>query len=228
MSEIQLVIFDCDGVLIDSEIVAAAAELEVYKPYGLEMDAAEFSARMAGLTSADVKLRVEEELEMPLPDKVIEETKANVDEKVIHEAKMIDGADTVLDLLDQARCVCSNSPSERLERVLGRLGLYDRFRPYVFSAYQLDPPMPKPKPDLHLKAISEFEVEASKTVIIEDSVTGVQAGVAAGCRVIGFTGASHSFAGHADQLVEAGAETVVSRLTDVPAVVEAFAHWDGV
>ncbi len=228
MSEIQLVIFDCDGVLIDSEIVAAAAELEIYKTFGLEMDVAEFSAKTAGLSSPDVKLKVEEELEMQLPDRVIEETKAAVHEKVIHEAKMIEGADTVLDLLDQARCVCSNSPSDRLERVLGRLGLYDRFRPYVFSAYDFDPPRSKPRPDLHKKAVGAFDAEAGKTVIIEDSVPGVSAGVAAGCRVIGFTGASHSFAGHADLLVEAGAETVVSRLADVPAVVEAFARWEGV
>lgn len=228
MSEIQLVIFDCDGVLIDSEIVAAAAELEIYKTYGLEMDAAEFSARMAGLTSSDVKAKVEEELDMHLPDKVIEETKANVNEKVIHEAQLITGADSVLDMLDQARCVCSNSPVERLERVLQRLGLFDRFRPYVFSAYDFDPPISKPKPDLHLKAVKEFEVDAKKTLIIEDSVPGVLAGVSAGCRVVGFTGASHTFAGHGDQLMEAGADTVISRLSDLPAVVDAFADWDGV
>ena len=69
---------------------------------------------------------------------------------------------------------------------------------------------------------------AKKTLIIEDSVPGVLAGVSAGCRVVGFTGASHTFAGHGDQLMEAGADTVISRLSDLPAVVDAFADWDGV
>lgn len=227
MTEIQLVIFDCDGVLIDSEIVAAAAELEVYSEYGLEMEPMEFAARFAGLDSIGVKSRMEEELGRELPDKVIEETRAKVNEKVGAEAKIIPGADTVLDMLDQARCICSNSPSIRLKESLSRVGLYDRFRPYIFSAQDTDPPVFKPKPEIFLKAMEEFSVSPKQTVIIEDSIHGVEGGVAAGARVIGFTGATHSWHGHAQELQDAGAETSISRLADLPAMVSAFSEWDG-
>ena len=228
MTQIELVIFDCDGVLIDSEIVAAAAELEVYKEFGIEMTPAEFAERCAGMSAYDVKKHIEEELGFELPDRVIPDTRKLVNAKVIAEAQLIEGADAVLDLLDQARCVCSNSPPERLEQVLTRVGLYDRFRPYVFSAQEVDPPVFKPKPDLFLRAFEEFAVKPDQVIVVEDSVHGVEGAITAGARVVGFTGATHTFPGHADQLLEAGAETAISRMADLPAVVEAFGEWNGV
>ena len=228
LPDIQLVIFDCDGVLIDSEIVAAAAELEVYSEFGVEMESAEFAERMAGLSSHDVRRAIEADLGMDLPDRVIADTRKLVNEKVIAEAQLIPGADTVLDLLDQARCICSNSPPERLKQVLSRVGLHDKFRPYVFSAQETDPPLFKPKPDLFQKALAEFNASPKETVVVEDSVPGVEGAKKTGCRVVGFTGATHSYRGHSDQLIEAGAETVISRLNDLPGIVEAFSMWDGV
>jgi len=228
MAGIGLVIFDCDGVLMDSEIVAAAAELEIYKEFGVEITPEEFSERFAGQDSTAVKAKMEEELGRPLPERVIAETHSNVNDKTIADAKMIKDADTVLDMLDQARCICSNSPQERLKGMLGRVGLYDRFRPYVFSAQDIDPPVFKPKPDIFFKAFEEFNVKPNEAIVIEDSVHGIEGARRAGARVIGFTGASHTYPGHADQLIEAGAETVISRHADLPSVVEAFSEWDGV
>lgn len=228
VTEIQLVIFDCDGVLIDSEIVAAAAELEIYSEFGVEMDIHEFSKRMAGMEAGAVKKQIEADLGMELPDRVIPDTRKRVNEKVGLEAKLIPGADTVLDQLDQARCICSNAPPERLTQVLSRVGLYDRFRPYVFSAQETDPPLFKPMPDIFLKALAEFEVKAGQTVVVEDSVPGIEGARRAGCRVIGFTGATHTYPAHADHLIEAGAETVISRLNDLPSVIEAFSAWSGI
>lgn len=227
MTEIELVIFDCDGVLMDSEIVAAAAELEIYKQYGVEMTPKEFAERFAGLHAGDVKKRMEEELGRALPDSVIPETRQNVNDKTSREAVMIPDVDTALDQLDQARCVCSNSPPERLELMLGRTGLYDRFRPYVFSAQAYDPPIFKPRPDIFLKALDEFETDGKNTVVVEDSIHGIHGAREAGCRVIGFTGATHTYPTHADELIEAGAETVINRMRDLPATIEALSSWSG-
>ncbi len=227
MSKIQLVIFDCDGVLIDSEIVAAAAELEVYSEYGVKMEPHEFAQRMAGMNAAAVKQQMEIDLGRSLPDKIIPETRKRVNEKVIAEADIIPAADKVLDLFDQPRCICSNSPPERLEQVLDRVGLYDRFHPHVFSAQATDPPIFKPKPDIFVQAIASFSVKSNETIVVEDSVPGVIGAKAAGTRVIGFTGATHSYHSHADELIEAGAETVISRLNDLPSVITAFGDWDG-
>jgi HAD superfamily hydrolase (TIGR01509 family) len=228
MSKIELVIFDCDGVLLDSEIVAAAAELSVYSEFGIKLEPQEFCERFAGLDSYAVKAGIEQELGHELPERVIAETRAAVNEKVVEDARMIKGADAVLDQLDQARCVCSNSPPERLKKALGKVGLYDKFRPYVFSAQDSEPHVFKPKPDIVLRALSEFELEPRQAVVLEDSVHGIQAAKNAGTRVIGFTGASHTYPTHADELIDAGAETVISRLTDLPSVIEAFSSWGGI
>ena len=228
MPAIQLVIFDCDGVLMDSEIVAARAELDIYKQHGVEMTPEEFAERYAGKDSMLIKIDMEELLGFALPDDVLSDAKSSVDERCGAEAAMITDADTVLDLFDQARCICSNSPPNRLQSMLGRVGLYDRFRPYVFSAQDQDPPVFKPKPDIILRALDEFDVTPGEALVVEDSVHGVEAALNAGARVIGFTGATHTFAGHADMLTEAGAETVIDRLIDLPPVIDAFASWSGI
>lgn len=227
MSDIQLVIFDCDGVLMDSEIVAAAAELEIYSEFGIEMEPAEFSERFAGKDSALIKLDMEAELGRTLPDDTMKKIHANVTALCGKEAKMVKGADTVLDMLDQARCICSNGPQAKMKHMLDRVGLYDRFRPYIFSAKDFDPPRHKPEPDIIHKALAEFELQPRQAIVIEDSKYGIEAARRAGTRVIGFTGASHTYPTHADELIDAGAETVISRFSDLPTIIEAFSAWGG-
>jgi beta-phosphoglucomutase-like phosphatase (HAD superfamily) len=129
------------------------------------------------------------------------------------------------DTLEGPRCICSNSRSERLRLSLMKAGLWDRFRPYVFSAREVAEGRGKPAPDVFLHAARTMEAEPEATLVVEDSVVGVTGAVAAGMRVIGFTGASHSWPGHGEALMDAGATTVVRRLLDVPATVEALRTW---
>ncbi|MFZ1813313.1 MAG: HAD family phosphatase [Rhizobiaceae bacterium] len=226
MPEIKLVIFDCDGVLVDSEFLVIRHEAHRYAQFGFELSVSEFSARFAGMTGEAIHSAINEELGNRLPPDLLKELEAEI-ETILDEVEIIRDADTILDRFDQARCICSNSPTPRLERMLRKTGLFDRFRPYVFSARDLQPPAPKPKPDIFRKAITEFDVQPREAVVIEDSVHGVQAACAAGARVIGFTGGKHSYAMHGDQLSDAGAETVISALRQVPAAIEAFSMWDG-
>jgi HAD superfamily hydrolase (TIGR01509 family) len=228
MTEIQLVIFDCDGVLMDSEIVAAAAEMEIYSEFGIEMEPKEFAQTFAGQNSALILQEMEKELGRKLPEDTLKKIQANVSEKCIAEAKMIKDADTILDQLDQARCICSNGPQNKMQKMLGRVGLYDKFRPYIFSAKDFDPPKHKPEPDIIMKALKEFEMQPQQAIVVEDSVHGIGAARAAGTRIVGFTGATHTYDTHADELIDAGAETVISRLAELPAIIEAFSSWDGI
>lgn len=227
MTEIQLVIFDCDGILMDSEIVAAAAELEIYSEFGIEMEPKEFAQTFAGQNSALILLEMEKYLGRKLPDDTLKKIQANVSAKCVDEAKMIKDADIVLDQLDQARCICSNGPQAKMQKMLGRAGLYEKFRPYVFSAKDFDPPKHKPEPDIIFKALKEFEMQPQQAIVVEDSVHGIGAARAAGTRIVGFTGASHTYDTHADELIDAGAETVISRLTELPAIIKAFSSWGG-
>ena len=227
MPEIKLVIFDCDGVLVDSEIIAAKIEAETYRDLGYEIENEEFAIRFAGSSGADIRAEIEKELNFSFPDKVISGISGKIDEAVRNEVKIIPGANEMLDMFDQARCICSNSPSNRLKDMLTRVKLYDRFRPYIFSAKDFNPPANKPKPDVFLKALKEFDVKPEEAIVVEDSSHGVTAARAAGVRVIGFTGGSHTWHGHADILTESGAETVIKSFRHLPALIEAFGDWGG-
>ncbi|MCW4113527.1 HAD family phosphatase [Aurantimonas sp. MSK8Z-1] len=226
MSSLALAIFDCDGTLIDSEIIAAEVHAENFREFGLEIDAGEIAGRFAGLTGARMLELLAEENEIRFPDDFLKRANEEIDLRLGRDVKAIAGADDVLDRLDLARCICSNSSSERLRISLTHVGLWDRFRPYVFAAKEVGTRREKPAPDVFLYACKEFEVTPEQAVVLEDSVHGVAAAAAAGCRVVGFTGGRHSYPGHSDSLSDAGAETVIARLSDFPAVAEALGGWE--
>ena len=227
MPACELVIFDCDGTVMDSELMMAEVEVEALAEFGMEMTATEFNTRFAGTSSEKVKEVVEEELGRALPDDHISKVKQKMNDRLWREVKAVPGIMEVLDGFDQPRCICSNAGMDKLKIELSRGELWDRFRPYVFSARDLVNVAPKPRPDIFLHAAKEFNVEPSACIVIEDSITGVTGAKAAGMRVIGFTGASHTYPGHSDDLTNAGAETVIKRLNDIPALIEAMSLWDG-
>ncbi|MBP0614493.1 HAD family hydrolase [Jiella mangrovi] len=223
MPQPQLLIFDCDGVLIDSEVIAAKVQCELMREEGIDLDAADLAQRFAGLTWPAIVERLKEETGHRFSQAFMQRVDDEIDRRLGTEAEEIAGAHEMLDRLEMTRCICSNSSAARLELELDHVGLWDRFRPYVFSA--IDIGKAKPEPDIFLHALKVFDVRAENAIVLEDSVHGVAGARAAGCRVVGFTGASHSYPGHADALTEAGAETVISRLADYPAVVEVLGDW---
>jgi HAD superfamily hydrolase (TIGR01509 family) len=221
----MLLIFDCDGVLIDSEIVSARVDCEMLRDYGYDVSPEEIANRFAGLTTEQIFRRAGEELGRTIPDEVVREAERETDRRLSEEVQPIDGVHQMLDALDDPRCICSNSRPERLQVSLAKAGLWDRFRPYVFSARELPNGSPKPAPDIFLHAANVFDADAADAIVLEDSPVGVTGATAAGMRVVGFTGASHAWPGHAEALIEAGAITVIRRLQEFPATVEALREW---
>jgi HAD superfamily hydrolase (TIGR01509 family) len=221
----MLVIFDCDGVLIDSEILSAGVDAAILAEYGYEISAADLAHRFAGITTDGIFKLIGEEIGRAFPDEVLERAKRETDIRLRKDVVPIDGVHEMLDALDDPRCICSNSRSHRLEVSLVKVGLWDRFRPYVFSAQEVGTKRGKPAPDVFLHAAEIFETAPADAVVIEDSVTGVTGAVAAGMRVIGFTGASHTWPGHGEALMDAGAVTVVRRHADLPPTLEALREW---
>ncbi|MEO1397823.1 MAG: HAD family phosphatase [Pseudomonadota bacterium] len=228
MPDCELVIFDCDGTLMDSEVIASQVETEAINEYGATLSVAEFSARFAGTSTEYVRQVMEEELGRHFPDDHVAKVKQAMLERLWREVKPVEGALAVLDMFDQPRCVCTNAALEKAKLQLTRAELWDRFRPYVFSAEDMDGIAQKPAPDIFLHAAKEFGVDPAACLVLEDSISGVKAGVAAGMRTIGFTGGSHTHSAHADQLTDAGAETVLRKMTDLPAVIAILGEWDGV
>lgn len=222
----MLIIFDCDGVLIDSEILSAEVDSAILRDIGYEIEPLELAHRFAGLTTETIFKRVGEEMGREVPEAMIDRAKHETDQKLLREVKPIAGVHEMLDQLDDARCICSNSRSERLRLSLGKAGLWDRFRPYIFSAQDIGERRGKPAPDVFLHAATAFETDPAEAIVVEDSVAGVTGAVAAGMRVIGFTGASHSWPGHGEALMDAGALTIVKRLVEVPPTVQALRAWN--
>ncbi len=221
----MIVIFDCDGVLIDSEYIAAKLDSELFAEVGLVLTPLEVAARFAGLTAEEIYASVEDEIGRAIPDDMVQRSETELDVRLAREVEAIGGVHDMLDRLDFARCVCSNSPGSRLETTLTRTGLWDRFRPYVYSAREVREGRGKPAPDVFLHAAQELETPVAEVIVVEDSTHGVAGAVAAGMRVIGFTGGRHSWPGHAEVLMDAGALTVVRRHADIPQTVDALASW---
>lgn len=223
----MLTIFDCDGVLIDSEIVAAEVNATHLTEFGFEITAAAVNERFVGLTGAQIAAIVEDEIGRSLPEDFRAKADAEIDAR-LRTVKAVPGVHEMLDLLDGPRCICSNSSSARLKLSLEAAGLWYRFKPFVFSAADVGSGRGKPHPDVFLHAADEFDVEPRDTVVVEDSVPGVTAAVAAGMRVVGFIGGAHTFPGHAERLMDAGAETVARRMRELHPVIEALRSWEGI
>ncbi|RWL44855.1 MAG: HAD family phosphatase [Mesorhizobium sp.] len=225
MPQPDLVIFDCDGVLVDSEIVAARVEAELLTSAGFEISAEEIFETYAGLTFKDIMLRLEEKSHIPFQASLIDRAEELVDRKLRSDVRIIDGAREAVAAVTVPRAVCSNSSTERVQSMLEKVRLLPFFAGRIFSGLDIPSKKTKPAPDVFLYAAEKLGANPKNTFVIEDSVHGIAGARAAGMRVIGFTGAGHSYPGHADALTEAGAETVIRRWAELNGTLAALSEW---
>lgn len=225
MAGIDLIIFDCDGVLVDSEIIASEVQSELVSEAGYPISVEEMNERFAGMTWRDTLLTIEKEASIPLSASLIDKVDLILDKRLARDVKIIEGVRPMLMELTLPHCVCSNSTSQRLAVMLAKVDVKDHFGRHIYSARDLGPDRVKPKPDIFLHGAAQFGVDPARVLVIEDSVHGIHGARAAGMRVVGFTGGSHSYPAHADKLTEAGAETVISRMAALPSVIAALAEW---
>ncbi|GAA5099907.1 HAD family hydrolase [Bartonella acomydis] len=227
MPQIDLIIFDCDGVLVDSEYLAAKIGSQLLKQTGYEIAPEELSKRYAGLIFRDILKQVEQETEKPISAQLIEQMSDLFRSQIKTELRAIDGVRKAVEII-QTRypyCICSNARSINIKEMLTAVNLYDLFNGKIFSAPEVGTKKTKPAPDVFLFAAQQLHAKPENTIVIEDSLHGVHAAIAAGMRVIGFTGGSHSYLGHSNALAEAGAETVIAKHVDLGEVLEAMAVW---
>ena len=216
----SLLIFDCDGVLIDSEVIGCRAEAACLADIGIVLSADELIDRYIGISLpamlADLQARLGEALPA-LPPDFADTMRRAVAAAFEAELRPMPGIVDLLDELPRRRCVASGSAPERLQHTLSLTGLLPYFEPHIFSATQVA--RGKPAPDLFLFSAQQMRVTAADCIVIEDSIPGVQAAVAAGMRVIGFSGGSHCRPGHAERLRAAGASGVCNDLRHLPALL---------
>ena len=208
----DLVIFDCDGVLIDSELLSVRADLECLAEDGIDLSAEEILDRYTGLSLAAMLGDLETRYGRPLPD-FAKRHQERLRPLFEADLRPIPGVTAVLDRLVSRSCVASSGTPERLHHALSLVGLLDRFDPHVFSATAVA--RGKPAPDLFLYAAERMGVAPQRCIVIEDSVPGIAAAVAAGMPAIGFTGGSHCRPGHAARLAAEGAALVIDRMAEL-------------
>ena len=182
----DLVIFDCDGVLVDSERIAVRIDVEVLGELGWELTEADVIERFVGLSEADTVRQVEEHLGRELPEAwdvaFVPRYRAALEAELVP----VDGVIEALDAISLPTCVASSALHERIRFSLGLTGLLERFDGRIFSATDVE--RGKPAPDLFLHAARSLGTDPSRCAVIEDSPFGVAAARAAGMRAFGYAG----------------------------------------
>jgi HAD superfamily hydrolase (TIGR01509 family) len=220
---ISHIIFDCDGVLVDSEPLSMRADAEVLARAGIKISEAELHKRFVGTTFQDMVTEIEKQHATKLPSNLSDLKNARMNEMYRTELKLVRG---VRDALEDIRnmglsmSIASNGPKERVKLALQLTGLLPYFKNAIVT-YE-DVPQGKPAPDMYLLAAKNAGVKADDCLVVEDSLTGVTAAVDAGCWTLGFTGTYEDQQAHGEKLKDIGAEAIFSKMADLPALVETF------
>jgi HAD superfamily hydrolase (TIGR01509 family) len=218
------VIFDADGVLVDSEILAVEVEIVMLTELGLTYEPAEYRRRFLGLHDHDFRDALDVDCRattgQPLPADFLHRTHARRLAACKERLTEVAGASAAIGALTKQKAVASSSPTEFLREKLALGGLLDLFDPHVYSADMVG--RGKPDPAVFLHAAEKLRVDPAACVAIEDSVNGVLSAKAAGMEVWGFCGGGHMDDDAARRLVEAGAHRMVTDWAQARGLFAAF------
>lgn len=209
---IDAVIFDCDGVLVDSEILAHEVEIAALAEFGLDYDRAEFRERFMGMSNKAFFAALDGDAQARLGRSIIDELVPRVMERyrAVLRGRLaeVPGARSCIETVAHPKAVASSSTIEGLDFKLRKTGLLEHFAPHVYSAEHVT--HSKPAPDLFLHAAAALAMKPARCLVIEDSVNGVKAGLAAGMTVWGFAGGGHMDDQAGRGLLTAGAVRLVN------------------
>ena len=221
---ISAVIFDCDGVLVDSEILALEVELAILAEQGLSFEHEDYVTRFMGLSSSAFHDEIDREAQTrigrPISEVIRDDLAARLRQTMIARLTEVPGAGAAVAGTTLLKAVASSSTREGLERKLRQVGLWAAFEPHVYSADHVA--QAKPAPDLFLHAAQALSVSPSECLVLEDSVNGVIAARRAGMRVWGFLGGGHVHDRLGARLLAAGAERLVQDWQDAALLLAAL------
>jgi len=207
----QLLIFDCDGVLVDSEPIVHRVFVEMLAEHGFELGFDETLREFAGSSMSNRLTTIEERLGWSVPADFTVSFDHRLAESLRQHLRPVPGVVEVVAQVGRPRCVASNGSHADMRARLSLAGLLDQFDPHLFSASEVA--QAKPHPDLFLIAAEQMGVAASRCAVVEDSLAGVQAGVRAGMRVFGYVGLTDG-----RMLQEAGA-VVFGHMSELPGLL---------
>jgi HAD superfamily hydrolase (TIGR01509 family) len=212
MSPFDLVIFDCDGVLVDSERLAIRTEAEILTRLGWSLTEADIVERFVGRSATYMHQEIERHLGRSIDWDI--EFEPHYQEAFERELVAVPGVAGALNEITMLTCVASSGSHEKMRFTLGKTGLLDRFNGRIFSVDEVE--HGKPAPDIFLHAAEAMGVESGRCAVVEDSVSGVTAGIAAQMSVFAFAGGVTS----ATRLSLDGV-VVFSDMADLPGVLAA-------
>ena len=214
---IRHVVFDCDGVLVDSESLTAELEAELLAGLGVTLSPDHIRERFAGRTARGQWIELAAEYQLDLPEGFLEYRKRRAMAHFTVHLKAIPHVPETLARLTQKLTVASNSEEDMLQHKLRITGLIDRFGDRILSVDHVA--RPKPAPDLYREALARAGTPRLETIVVEDTPTGIAAAMAAGISVLGFVGASHNTLDTPRRLKEAGAFAVIDDMRKLPGIL---------
>jgi HAD superfamily hydrolase (TIGR01509 family) len=216
-AKVDLVIFDCDGVLVDSELISCRAHSQMLTRHGYPITADQVLDRFLGVSDREARLIVEAELGRSLPGDFEAQVKQATLKFYEGDLRAISNIGEAIAAIDLKKCVASSGTPEKIRHGLTCTGLHDLLAPHIFSASQVE--RGKPAPDLFLFAAERMQAEPERCLVIEDSIPGVTGALAAGMSVLGFHGGSHCRPGHNDSLRAAGATVTFDDMRQLPGLI---------
>jgi len=208
----ELLILDCDGVVVDSEPITMRVLTEMLNELGVSIGAEEANERFIGTTFARTLELIADLLGGALPEHFVPNYRDRTFAAMEAELKPVSGIAAALDQIIIPYCIASNGPHVKMRKTLSLTSLLSRFEGRMFSS--ADVPRGKPFPDLLLFAASHFAVAPAACLVVEDSASGIAAALAAGMPVYGFSGSIPD-----GRLIAAGAQKVFRQMSELPSLV---------
>ena len=219
MTGIDLIIFDFDGVLVDSETMGCQIWSDVFAKHGMTVSAQDIMEKYTGKTGTLICSLVEQEYGYHIPDGFLDEVNETTEEIMSRELKTVAGVLETMPKLYVPVCIASGSRPKRLNMCLDVTGLRRWFPDEtVFNSHCVK--NGKPAPDLFFYAAEKMKVSPEKCLVIEDSTAGIIGAKAAGMKAYGFIGASHCTPERGRQLIENGADLLFDDFTKLPELLE--------
>ena len=212
---IKHILFDCDGVLIDTEIVAAHRFVAKVAKIGIEVSVDHYLRQHTGSTFSVVLAHYLGDTHTVAERAVFMD---EVEQEVADSTERIAGVESMLAALAIKKSIVSNSSITTVNQAMIKLGLTNYFTGQVFSSESVA--KPKPAPDVYHLALKSLKLSSRELIVVEDSLTGVTAAREAGLEVIGFTGASHILPGHVEALEQLGVTIVAENMAELTGILQ--------